>query len=80
VSGAPFRFRDKATLAALLAALSGMDPKDRPWHLLRHRTSSGPRLPRRLLRTGRPGPYNKDQECARRRRQIAKGMLKVVVR
>jgi hypothetical protein len=28
---------------------------------------------------GKPGPYNKDQECARRRRQIAKGMLKVTV-
>jgi hypothetical protein len=75
MSGGPVRFRDKGLLAGL-AVLLALDPASRR-ERLRNRPWTPPQLPRWMRRMGKPGPYNKDRECARRRRQIAKGMLKV---
>ena len=66
-----FRFRHKPTMKDQAAAAQ----RKRTGRLV----DRGPEMPRwyeRLFR-GTPKTYNHDQEEARRRRQIAKGMLRI---
>ena len=70
-----FGFRDMRMLAALGAMLS-LDEESRGRRMSRVHWGP-PLLPRWMRRSGRSGPFNREHEAERRRRQIACGMLKV---
>jgi hypothetical protein len=70
-----FSFKDHGWLTAL-AALMVSDPALRHGAAAR-RLMRPPRLPRWVSHSGRSGPFNRQREEARRRRQIERGILKV---
>lgn len=69
------RFRDKGAMARVMAMLA-LDPETRA-RRTRQYAKTKSLAPRWSRVFSRPGPFNRDQEAERRRRQIAKGMLKV---
>jgi hypothetical protein len=65
-------------LVALAAVMAG-DPKrrwERRWRVFQERALTLA-VPRWIRRSGRNGPFNREQEAERRRRQIVAGILKV---
>lgn len=71
---APFAFRDKGLLAGVLALLASEPGLRRPEAF--RRLMRPPRAPRWMRRSGSLGPFNREREAERRRRQMAAGMLK----